>query len=70
MKTIKVLLIALVAFFTFEGAKAQTVVRTRVVHRHYYHHRPVHRRVVVTHRVHRPYHHRAVVVHRTVVRHY
>ncbi|WP_184548686.1 hypothetical protein [Mucilaginibacter sp. FT3.2] len=72
MKTIKVLLIALVALFTFEGAKAQVVVKARVgapVHRHY-HHRPVRRTVVVRHRVRRPYHHRPVVVHRRVVRHY
>jgi hypothetical protein len=73
MKTIKVLMIAIIALFTFEGAKAQVVVKTRVgapVHRHYYH-RPYHRAVVVTRPVHRPYYHRAVVVRRrpVVVRH-
>ncbi len=70
MKTIKVLMIAIIALFTFEGAKAQVVVKARVgapVHRHYYH-RPYHRAVVVTHPVHHRYYRRAVVVrHRPVV---
>jgi hypothetical protein len=70
MKTIKVLMIAIIALFTFEGAKAQVVIKARVgapIHRHYYH--PVRRTVVVAHPVyHRPYHRRAVVVrHRPVV---
>lgn len=70
-------MIAIVALFTFEGAKAQVVVKARVgapVHRHYrhrvrravvvrhhYHRRPV----VVRHAYHRP--HRRVVT-RTVIR--
>lgn len=53
MKAFKILVIAIVALFTFGSAKAQVRVRATIggggYHRHY-----VHRRVVV---VHRPYHH-------------
>lgn len=75
MKAVKVLMIAIVALFTFEGAKAQVIVKARVgapVHRHYRH--PVRRTVVVRHHYHRrpvrhAYHrpHRRVVT-RTVIR--
>jgi hypothetical protein len=70
MKILKVLMIAIIALFTFEGANAQVVVKARVgapVHRHYYRH-PVRRTVLVTHRVYHPRYHRAVVVrHRPVI---
>jgi hypothetical protein len=66
MKAVKVLMIAIVALFAFEGAKAQVVVKARVgapVHRHY-HRRPVRRTVVVTRPVivHHRYHRRPAVV--------
>jgi len=68
MKYIKVLAIAIVAMFAFEGAKAQVVVKARIG-------APVHtyhpRRVVVTRPVvyHRP-HRRTVVVDRPGYRHH
>lgn len=61
MKAVKILMIAIIALFTFEGAKAQVVVKARVgapVHRHYYRH-PVRRAVVIRHN---HYHHRPIVV--------
>jgi hypothetical protein len=85
MKYLKVLAVAVVAMFAFEGAKAQVVVsaqigtpsptRTVIVER------PVERRVVVVDRYHRrPHYRRTVVVarpayyharhRRVVVRHY
>jgi hypothetical protein len=81
MKYIKVLAIAIVALFAFEGAKAQVVVharvgapvvrtRTVVVNRHVYH-RPHYRRtVVVNRRYHRPHYRRTVVVNRPVYHRY
>jgi hypothetical protein len=66
MKYLKVLAVAVVAMFAFEGAQAQVVVKARVgapVQRVY------HRRtVVVTRPVYRPRYHRAVVVNRPVYR--
>jgi hypothetical protein len=72
MKYLKILAIAVVAIFAFEGAKAQVIVKARVgapVHHRYYHPRTV----VVTrpagyHRPnYRPYR-RTVVVNRPVYR--
>jgi len=54
MKTLKVLVIAIVAIFTFGSARAQVVVKARIGDQ-------PHRRVVVQHR---QYHRRVVVVHR------
>jgi len=51
MKTLKVLVIAIVAIFTFGSARAQVVVKARIGDR-------PHRRIVY----HRPYRHRVVVV--------
>jgi hypothetical protein len=63
MKYLKVLLIAIVAVFTFGSAKAQVVVRARIgapAHRHYYHRRPVYHH----------YHHRYYRRHHRSYRHY
>jgi hypothetical protein len=73
MKTLKILAVAAVAFFCFETADAQVVVRARIgtppPHRRVVvvRHEPVRREVVVTHQrpYHRPYYrhgHREVVV--------
>jgi hypothetical protein len=66
MKYLKVLAVAVIAMFAFEGAQAQVVVKARVgapVH-HIYHRRTV----VVNRPVYRPRYHRAVVVNRPVYR--
>ena len=77
MKYIKVLAVAIVAMFAFEGAKAQVAVtahigapvrtRTVVVNRPVYH-RTYHRRTVVVHRpaYRRPVYRRHVVVNRPI----
>jgi hypothetical protein len=76
MKYIKVLAVAVVALFAFEGAKAQVVVqarvgapvvhtRTVVVNRPVYHRRH-HRTVVVNRPYHRSHYRRTVVVNRPV----
>jgi hypothetical protein len=67
MKYLKVLAVAVIAMFAFEGAKAQVVVKARMgapVQRTY------HRRTVVVNRpvYHRNYHRRAVIVNRPVYR--
>ena len=67
MKYLKVLAVAVIAMFAFEGAKAQVVVKARIgapVHHTY------HRRTVVVNRpvYHRNYHRRAVIVNRPVYR--
>jgi len=53
MKALKVLVIAIVAIFTFGSTRAQVVVKARIGEQ-------PRRRVVV---VHRPYHRHVVVVH-------
>ncbi|MDB5287770.1 MAG: hypothetical protein JWR05_2719 [Mucilaginibacter sp.] len=66
MKYLKVLAVAIIAMFAFEGAQAQVVVKARVgapVH-HVYHRRTV----VVNRPVYRPRYRRAVVVNRPVYR--
>jgi len=78
MKYFKLFAVTIIALFAFEGAKAQTVVRTRIVapahHRTVVvtrpvYHRPYTRTVVATRPVvyHRPYH-RTVVVTRPAYR--
>jgi hypothetical protein len=67
MKYLKVLAVAIIAMFAFEGAQAQVVVKARVgapVQRTTYHRKTV----VVTRPVYRPRYHRAVVVNRPVYR--
>ena len=68
MKYLKVLAIAVVAMFAFEGAKAQVVVSARIGSAPVYHPR---RTVVVNRPVyvrHRPVYRRTVVVNRPVYR--
>lgn len=75
MKYLKVLAVAIVALFAFEGASAQVVVRARVgapvrhrtvVVSRPVAYRPAYRRTVV---VNRPHYRRAVVVNRSVAYH-
>ena len=72
MKQLKVLAVAIVAMFAFEGAKAQVVVAARIgapAPRTVVVERPVERRVVVVNRHHRRYYRRPVVVERPVYYH-
>lgn len=55
MKYLKIMIVALIAMFSFAKADAQVHVGVNLGGHPYYHHR----RVVV---VHHPYHHRVVVV--------